>query len=224
MSLLRMMFLVLLCCSLLLVGPGCKKTTTADQSSSSQPSATPENQKPDSAKFDVCGLISKEEIEEIVGSPLKDRKSNESSSEGLRMSQCFYTAAEFSKSVSLAITQSDPSSATRRSANEFWKETFDRYDKNGKEGERESTGDKEKKQSLKNQAGERGEEKEAVPPKKIPGIGDEAFWNGNRVGGVLYVLKKEKDVFIRLSIGGADKEETRIEKSKKLAQKALDRL
>jgi len=54
------------------------------------------------------------------------------------------------------------------------------------------------------------------------GIGDEAFWTGNRVGGVLYVLKK--DVFIRVSLGGSDTPETRINKSKALAEKALGRL
>jgi len=221
MSALRMMFLVLLCCSLLLVVTGCKKTATANRSSSSQASATPASEK---SGLDVCGLITKEEIEEIVGSPLKNTKSSESSSEGLRMSQCFYTAAEFSKSVSLAITQSDPDSATKRSVNEFWKETFGGYDKDGKRDEKESDDDKEKKQSLKNQSGERGEEKEVVPPKKIAGIGAEAFWSGSRVGGALYVLRKQKNAFIRLSIGGADKEEIRIEKSKKLAQKAMDRL
>ena len=220
----RMILSVLLCCSLLLAVTGCKKTATTDRSSSSQVSATPANQKSGPAKFDVCGLITKEEIEEIVGSPVKDRTSSESSSEGLRMSQCFYTAAEFSKSVSLAITQSDPDSATKRSANEFWKETFGRYDKYDKKGEKESASDKEKKESLKNQAREKGEEEGAVPPKKIAGIGDEASWSGNRVGGVLYVLIKQKNAFIRLSVGGADKEETRVEKSKKLAQMAIDRL
>jgi len=44
------------------------------------------------------------------------------------------------------------------------------------------------------------------------------------VGGTLYVLKKEKDVFMRISVGGADNEETKINKSKALAQKAIERL
>ena len=69
----------------------------------------------------------------------------------------------------------------------------------------------------------RGEEEHA-PPKKISGVGDEAFWFGSRVGGALYVLKGEKDLFIRISVGGADNEETKINKSKALAQKALKRL
>jgi hypothetical protein len=53
-------------------------------------------------------------------------------------------------------------------------------------------------------------------------VGEKAFWSGNRFGGALYVLKG--DVFIRISVGGPDKEETKIEKSKRLAEKALGRL
>ena len=44
----------------------------------------------------------------------------------------------------------------------------------------------------------------------------------NRFGGALYVLKK--DSLIRISVGGLENEETKINKSKALAQKALQRL
>ena len=60
------------------------------------------------------------------------------------------------------------------------------------------------------------------PPKKITGLGDEAFWVSNRFGGMLYILKG--DAFISIGIGGTDGEETKLEKSKVLAQKALQRL
>jgi hypothetical protein len=59
-------------------------------------------------------------------------------------------------------------------------------------------------------------------PKKIDGIGDEAFWVSNRFGGVLYVLKG--NAFISIGLGGTDDEETKLTKSKALAQKALQRL
>ncbi len=72
-------------------------------------------------------------------------------------------------------------------------------------------------------AEEKGEKEEKrVPPKKIEGLGDDAYWVGTRVGGTLYVLKK--GAFIRLSLGGPDSQEMKIEKSKKLAEKALGRL
>ena len=53
-------------------------------------------------------------------------------------------------------------------------------------------------------------------------IGEEAYWAPNRFGGVFYVLKG--DAFISISVGGPDDEETKINKSKALAQKALQRL
>jgi hypothetical protein len=195
---------VFLFCFLLVTFAGCRKQTTI----------SPVNQESGPAKFDVCGLIKKEEIEAIQGSPIKDTKGSGQSDGELRTTQCFYTAAEFSKSISLAVTQSDPDSRAKRSPTEFWKEIFGHY---GNE-EKEREGDKEKRESLR----EQGEEERSIPPKKINGIGDEAYWSGNRVGGALYVLKK--NIFIRISIGGSDDEETKINKLKALAQKALERL
>ena len=59
-------------------------------------------------------------------------------------------------------------------------------------------------------------------PKKIEGLGDDAYWVGNRFWGILYVLKG--DAFISIGLGGTDDEETKLKKSKTLAQKALQRL
>ena len=204
---------------LLLALPGCKKPATTQLSSSSDSfkAATP-NQQSGEAYFDVCGLITKEQIEAVMGSPIKDTKSSGRSDGSFRVSQCFYTATEFSKSVSLAVTQNDPNSSAKRSPKEFWEETFGHYEGEAKEHE----GDKEKKESLREKRRGKGEKEESTPPKKIDGIGDEAYWTSNRFGGALYVLKK--DAFIRLSVGGPDKEETKIDKSKALAQKALEHL
>src|SRR5712691_11747300 len=90
-------------CSLLLAVTGCKKPATTQLSSGSPAAASPANQQSGGeAYFDVCGLITKEQIEAIVGSPIKETKSSGRSNGAFRVSQCFYTAAEFSKSVSLA--------------------------------------------------------------------------------------------------------------------------
>jgi hypothetical protein len=75
----------------------------------------------------------------------------------------FYTATEFSKSISLAVTRSDQDSRPKRSPTDFWKETFGRHSKEEKERE----GDKEKRESLRDQ----GEEERSIPPKKN-NIGD----------------------------------------------------
>jgi hypothetical protein len=76
--------LLSLLCALLLVPLGCKKReTTRPLTGSSEPGE---------AKFDVCGLITKEQIEAIQGSPIKETKNSARSDGGFRVSQCFYTA------------------------------------------------------------------------------------------------------------------------------------
>jgi hypothetical protein len=153
---------------------------------------------------DVCALITLEEIQTVQGSPMKESKSSARSDAGLRVSQCFYTATEFSKSVNLALVQRDPDHPNRRSPRDFWKEKFDPYE--NEEPQKDSGGEKEK----------------GPPPKKIASLGDEAYWASNRFGGTLYVLKG--DTFISIGLGGTDDQETKLEKSKALAQKALQRL
>jgi hypothetical protein len=57
---------------------------------------------------------------------------------------------------------------------------------------------------------------------RVRGIGDEAFWAGNKVAGSLYVRKG--DAVLRVSVGGPGTESEKIAKSKRLALKALRRL
>jgi hypothetical protein len=165
-------------------------------------------------KIDACSLITSAEVQSIQDSPIKDAKGSESSDGSFRIAQCFYTAETFNKSVSLALTQSDPASPKARNPRDFWKGTFERF----AEGAKEEEGDAQKKRSL-----EEHEEREgARPPKKIDGIGEAAYWSATRMGGALYVLKN--DVFIRVSVGGPESEESKINRCKALAEKALSRL
>ena len=182
----RRNFVLFLCC-LLAALPACKKRET--------PPPTPR---------DVCALITLEEIQTVQGSPMKESKSSARADAGLRVSQCFYTATEFSRSVNLALVQRDPDHSSGRSAKDFWKEKFDPYE--NEEPQKDSDGEKEK----------------GPPPKRIASLGDEAYWASNRFGGTLYVLKG--DTFISIGLGGTDDQETKLEKSKALAQKALQRL
>jgi len=176
-----------LLCSLLITFSGCKKRDT-----------------PPPAPRDVCGLITLDDVQTVQGSPMRETKNSARSDAGFRVSQCFYTATEFSKSVNLAVVQRDPGHPGKRSPRDFWKEKFDPYR------------DEEPKTN-------RGDEKEQGPaPKKIASLGDDAYWVGNRFGGILYVLKG--DAFISIGVGGTDDQETRLKKSKALAQKALQRL
>jgi len=160
---------------------------------------------------DACSLLSKEQVESVQEAPMNETKSSERSDGVFRVSQCFYTAAEFSKSVNLALIQRDPDHQAQRSPKDFWKERFGRY-----------SGDSEESDKAKKETERTEEREESVPPKKIDGIGDEVFWVSNRFGGTLYVLKG--DVFLSISLGGTDDEATKLTKSKALAQKALQRL
>lgn len=196
-------------CGLAVAFGGCGKRAPSSTAENSEQSALG----PD---VDACQLIKNEEIASVVGSPVKDTKSSSQSNGGFQTAQCFYTAAEFSKSVSLAITRGDPKSPTKATVNDFWKQTFGHLKE--KQNEKEEETDKENRESLHEQRRER----EEASAKQIPGLGEDAYWSASRVGGALYALRK--GVMVRVSVGGPDNEETKLSKSKMLVQKVIDRL
>jgi hypothetical protein len=162
----------------------------------------------------ACSLITSEEVAAIQKATITEFKGGAGPSGSLVMSQCYYSAKEPNMSVSLAVIQPSPGSRTGSEARDYWEETM--------RGSSEKSAGKTQRED-KDQKSERGEEEEKKNPlKKVEGVGEKAFWSGNRFGGALYVLKG--DVFIRISVGGPDNEETKIEKSKRLAEKALGRL
>jgi len=117
-------------------------------------------------------------------------------------------------SVSLALIQTDQKNPAYPSPRDYWKQVFNpaNFDQDTNKDKKEQ-GDKGK--------GEEEEERH-VPPRKIDGVGEAAYWSGTRVGGALYVLKT--DFIVRVSVGGPDDEKTKIEKSKAVAEKAIGRL
>jgi hypothetical protein len=167
-----------------------------------------------SRKIDACSLLTAEEVRTVQGEPFKETKASEGSENGMGVSQCFFNLPTFANSVSLAVMRKGDGSGARN-PREFWEQTFERASKRESEKERDK---RKEKAASKN----REEEEEGSAPQKVDGVGDEAFWTGNRVGGALYVLKR--DSYIRVSVGGAVDKKTKIEKSKALAQMALKRL
>jgi len=152
----------------------------------------------------ACDLLRSSDLRRVQGEQLKDAKPTDRVEGGLHVAQCFYSLGTSSKSVALTLMMRD-GGPNGRDPRDFWNETFHR-DKVRRSVEKES---------------EPEEEKEAAI-EAIRGIGDEAFWSGNRFGGALYILKG--NTLVRLSIGGADNQETRIRKSKALAQSVLRHL
>ena len=157
-----------------------------------------------SVTHEACSLVSKEEVGSVQASLVTDMKSSERSDDFFRVSQCFYVTAESNKSVNLALVQERIDQKNNRGPKDFWKQKFDPYQN---EEPKTKSGD---------------EKEQGSAPKKIEGLGDEAYWVGNRFGGMLYVLKG--DAFISIGVGGTDDEETKLKKSKALAKKALQRL
>jgi len=160
------------------------------------------------ATHDACSLVSKEEVGSVQASPVTDTNSSERSEDVFRVSQCFYATAESSKSVNLALVQERTDQQNNRSPKDFWKEKFGPY---------ENEKDRDAKAETNS-----GKKKQGPAPTKFGGLGDDAYWVANRFGGMLYVLKG--DAFISIGLGGTDDEETKLKKSKVLAQKALQRL
>ena len=197
----------------LLLCTGCKHSRPQITASSPAGEKSPQSFSAGEARIVACSLVTTEEVGEIQRTTISDAKSTTQSSGNLVMSQCYYAATGPNLSVSLAVTQPDPRNPTTRSTRDQWEQTFGRFDTEKGEA---------KEEEEKKGPGPKEEEERATPPKKIEGIGEEAFWAGNRVGGALYVLKG--DVFIRISVGGPGDEQSKLEKSKQLAQKALSRL
>ena len=59
-------------------------------------------------------------------------------------------------------------------------------------------------------------------PRRMAGLGDEAFWVGDPMAGALYVLRGE--VFLRVSVGGPRDQAQKIKRARTLAIYALKRL
>ena len=201
-----------------LVCAGCNKPQRSTSVSPTPAQGSLTNQivpLPPEPRIAPCSLITNEEVGAIQHATITDAKSSAGVSAGMLMSQCYYNAREPNMSVSLAVIEHNPQDVSAPNAKSYWTESFRRLAVD--ESDEEKPGERKEKRG-----GVEREEKEKRVPKRLDGIGQEAYWSGNRFGGALYVLAK--DAIVRISVGGPDNEETKIEKSKALAQKALSRL
>jgi len=169
------------------------------------------------AKVDVCALLTSDDLKAVQGEALKEAQRSDRRDGDFIVAQCYYALPTTSNSVVLNVTTASEGQSAH-SPKQFWEDTFGRDEAKG--GGSEKTLEQAKKDKPKAGGGE--EEESAAPPAKVQGLGDEAFWIASRVGGALYVLKK--DVFFRISVGGAGDEKTKLKKSKTLAQQALKRI
>ena len=165
------------------------------------------------AKIDTCSLLTSNDLKEVQGEAVKEAQRSDRQDGGFIVSQCYYSLPTSANSVVLNVTTAGESGGAANPRT-FWKDTFGRKEEKGKDRDREA------KEKEKEKKGEENEE--SVPPQKIAGLGEDAYWIASRVGGALYVLKK--DLFFRISVGGASDEKSKLKKSKTLAERALKRI
>jgi hypothetical protein len=157
-------------------------------------------------KVDACTLLTSDDIKAVQGETLKTTKPSQQAGHEFVIDICYYELPTPSNSISLSLAEPNPDK--KDSVREFWENTFGDSEHGRKEKEREREGE--------------GEIEEGAPPRKIAGLGQEAFWFSSPIGGVLYVLKGNH--YIRISVGGKGTSEAKLNKSKALAKKALARL
>ena len=144
---------------------------------------------------DPCSLLSDEDVRALQGHPVLQRVPSAQPPRRFRVAQCVYRTPEITHSVSVAVT-SPLTAGPPGAVSAYWKERFSP------------------------DAGAVPAKKD--PPRPVTGLGDAAFWVGDRVTGALYVLKG--DVFVRISVGGVREEGPRLERTKALASRLVERL
>ena len=157
----------------------------------------------------ACQLLTARDIARVQGQEFKTAKLTGTDADGLKVSQCFYALPSFTSSVSLDVMRGNTAA--------FWRAHFANARKIEDDDDRDRT--VAIKSAPPSRAAEEEHESAAL---KVTGIGDAAVWSGNRVAGALYVLKG--DTIVRISVGGAGSQEEKIERSKKLAARALRKL
>ena len=149
------------------------------------------------AAVDACKLLSNEEIAAVQGeAPARAQLVGESAGP-LSVSQCNFLLPTGSNSLSIRVVERGKGPEAR-DAREVWRETFH------------------------TPPGESADKRHARQYEKVEGVGEEAFWLGNRKSGGLHVLSGDR--YIRVSVGGQEEVPAKIEKTAKLARHVLPRL
>jgi len=178
-------------------------------------------QKPDSSntaisarnKKDSCILLTSAEIEAVQGEAVKETKASVQTNGEMLISECLFYTTNFAKSVSVALATPSSAKPSAHTPRKFWQKQF--YASDMEEDKMRAAGKSAQKPETE------GEE-EARKPRRIQGLGEEAYWVGTPITGALYVLHGDK--FVRISVGGVGEESVRIEKSKALARAIVKRL
>ena len=147
---------------------------------------------------DPCRLLSDAEIRATQGHAPAQKIPSEQPAGSFRFTQCFYRTPEYTNSVSVAVGIPLETDRKRSGPRQYWQQQF----------------------HAKVSAAPGRKKKE--PPRRVAGLGEEAYWVGDPMTGALYVLKGE--VFLRVSVGGPPNQAVKIKRATALASHALKRL
>lgn len=147
------------------------------------------------SRIDPCTLLTSDELKTIQGEALRTAIPSERETSKLIIAQCYYELPATTKSVVVNVTTAKERGTSFK---EIWRDT----------------------QPVNVGGGQPAGTAHKGSPEKVSGLGDDAYWV--ETAGALYVLKKE--AILRIGIGGADDSQTKLEKLKTLAQKALARI
>lgn len=177
---------------------GCSKREPAEATAGGRDEIAAEPQAPTgSAAFDVCKLLSNDEIAAVQGeAPASAQLLGESAGQ-LTVSQCNFLLPAGSNSLAVRVVERGKG-PNARNPRDVWQETFHRPPPDAANA------------------------RFTRQHQKVEGVGEEAFWLGNAKSGGLHVLTGDR--YIRINVGGQEEVPAKIAKSSKLAQLILPRL
>lgn len=136
---------------------------------------------------DPCKLLSAAEIKRVQHTVLKETKPSVMSTSGaMSMRQCFYRTESHVDSVSLLVAESGKGQPT--AARDYWDSTLVK------------AADTETPPLASGEMTKAEAKKQRHKPEPVAGVGDQAWWVGDRATGALYVLSGDR--FFRISVGG----------------------
>ena len=150
----------------------------------------------------ACALLSATDIAEVQGTAPEALKPAERSDGEIVSQQCLFLLPKYAQSVSLEVRR-PRNGAPAASLRKRWR----RLTEIPTEGEAER---------------EREKEGEHRGPRRVSGIGRQALWMGQSRAGALYVLTRR--AILRISVGGAGDDDSKLNACKTLARRALARL